>query len=496
MAGYILSIDQGTTNSKALLFDYDGSIVGSAKREFRQLYTEQGYIEHDSVEILQSVLKVLRQVCLTSKIDLNKIKALGITNQRETTVLWDKKTGEAIYNCIVWGCRRSAYICEKFKQEGYEPLIKRKTGLTLDAYFSATKIKWLLDHVPAAKEKAQKGELAFGTIDSWLLYNLSEEKAHLTDYSNASRTMLFNIHEKKWDQELLNLFEIPLSMMAEVRQTSSYFGSLKKEILGVSIPITALVGDQQAACFGQACFDEGMVKNTYGTGCFMLMNTGSEAITSTNNLLTTIAWSFEDQVTYALEGSIFVAGGVIKWLRDEMKLIDQASDSEWFAQKVTDNGGVFFVPCFMGLGAPYWDMYARGIIVGLKRDSNKNHIIRAALEAIAYQTQDVLLAMKKDSLQTINKLRCDGGVSNNNFLMQFQADITGLLVQRGAIVETTALGAAFFAGLAVNFWSGLSQLQSIWQTGTSFEPQLSALAGKELYQQWQKAVEKAKGWER
>ncbi len=449
-----MALDQGTTSSRAIIFNHEGEIVQVAQKEFTQYYPKPGWVEHDPMEIWGTQSGVLREVLETAGIRPQEIAAIGITNQRETTVVWDKNTGRPIYNAIVWQCRRTANICDELKAKGLEDYIRENTGLVIDAYFSGTKIKWILDNIEGAREKAEKGDLLFGNIDTWLIWNLTRGgRVHVTDYSNASRTMIYNIKELKWDEKLLEELDIPAAMLPEVRLSSEVYGGVtdSKTLGGAEIPIAGIAGDQQAALFGQACFQPGMAKNTYGTGCFMLMNTGEEAVTSKNGLLTTIAWGVDGKVEYALEGSIFVAGAVIQWLRDELHLITHAKDSEYFASQEEDNNGVYLVPAFVGLGAPYWDMYARGTIVGLTRGANSNHIIRAALESIAYQTRDVLEAMQEDSGIALQELRVDGGAVANNFLMQFQSDILGVPVHRPEVIETTALGAAYLAGLAVDF---------------------------------------------
>lgn len=489
---YILALDQGTTSSRAIIFNHKGEIVKIAQKEFTQYYPKPGWVEHDPMEIWGSQSGVAREVIETAGIRPEEIAAIGITNQRETTVIWDKNTGRPIYNAIVWQCRRTAAICEELKRRGLEDYIRDNTGLVIDAYFSATKIKWILDNVEGAREKAEKGELLFGNIDTWLIWNLTRGKVHVTDYSNASRTMLYNIKELKWDDRLLKELNIPKSVLPEVKPSSHVYGYTDPDIFGgLRIPIAGVAGDQQAALFGQACFKAGMAKNTYGTGCFLLMNTGDEMVKSKNGLITTIAWGIDGKVEYALEGSIFVAGAVVQWLRDELKLIHDAKDSEYFAKKVEDSNGVYLVPAFTGLGAPYWDMDARGVIVGLTRGANKNHIIRAALESIAYQTRDVLEVMEEDSGISLKELRVDGGASANNFLMQFQSDILGVPIKRPNIIETTALGAAYLAGLAVGFWSCREEIWEKWNVNQSFEPQMEIEKREHIYRGWKEAVKKA-----
>ncbi|NMB07037.1 MAG: glycerol kinase GlpK [Tissierellia bacterium] len=492
---YIIALDQGTTSSRAVIFNHNGEIVQIAQKEFSQIYPKPGWVEHDPMEIWGTQSGVLREVLETAGIRPKEIAAIGITNQRETTVVWDKNTGKPVYNAIVWQCRRTATICDDLKARGLEDYVRENTGLVIDAYFSGTKIKWILDNVEGAREKAEKGELLFGNIDTWLIWNLTRGKVHITDYSNASRTMIYNIKELKWDEKLLKELEIPLSMLPEVRPSSEVYGVTDPHTLGgAEIPISGIAGDQQAALFGQACFEPGMAKNTYGTGCFMLMNTGEEMVISKNGLLTTIAWGVDGKVEYALEGSIFVAGAIIQWLRDELHLIVDANDSEYFALKEKDNNGVYLVPAFVGLGAPYWDMYARGTIVGLTRGANKNHIIRAALESIAYQTRDVLEAMEEDSGIELQELRVDGGAVANNFLMQFQSDILGVSVHRPEVIETTALGAAYLAGLAVDFWKDKNEITRRWNVDRVFEWRMKKEEKEKLYRGWKKAVERSKDW--
>ncbi len=494
MESYILSIDQGTTGTKAIIFNKEGLLVAQASKEFSQIYPRPGWVEHDPEEIWRVVLEVIQSALGQRQIAAGQIKAIGITNQRETTVIWDRRTGKPIHNAIVWQCRRTARICQELQEKGLEQVCREKTGLVLDAYFSGSKISWLLDNVKGAREQGEKGELAFGTIDSWLVYKLTGGKVHVTDYSNASRTLLFNIKDLQWDEELLEIMDVPAAILPEVKPSSTIFGYTEKKLLGAEIPIAGIAGDQQAATFGQACFEKGMVKNTYGTGCFMLMNTGNSAMDSQQGLLTTIGWGIDGSINYALEGSIFVAGAAVKWLRDELHLVDSAEDTEWFASRVDDNAGVYFVPAFVGLGAPYWDMYARGTIVGLTRGSNKNHIIRATLESICYQTRDVLEAMEKDSGQKVKKLRVDGGAVANQFLMQFQADVMGVLVEKPLVSETTALGAAYLAGLTTGYWHSLEQIGNIWQADRVYEPSMEKEVRDSLYEGWQKAVEKDRGW--
>ncbi len=492
---YILSLDQGTTSSRAILFSKDGEIVGSAQKEFTQIFPKPGWVEHDPMEIWGTQSGVAREVIERHGIDPEEIAAIGITNQRETTVIWNKYTGKPIYNAIVWQCRRTSEISDKLKQRGLEEYVKKNTGLVIDAYFSATKIKWILDNVIGAREMANNGELLFGTIDTWLVWNLTKGRVHITDYSNASRTMLYNIRELKWDDVLLNELDIPISMLPEVRNSSEIYGYTDEKDFGSSIPIAGIAGDQQAALFGQTCFKPGMAKNTYGTGCFMLMNTGKELIQSKNGLISTIAWGIDGKVEYALEGSIFIAGAAIQWLRDELRLIRTADESERMATSVKDNNGVYLVPAFVGIGAPHWDMYARGTIVGLTRGAKAEHIVRATLEAIAYETRDVLEAMEDDSNIQLKSLKVDGGAVKNNFLMQFQSDILDVDVVRPEIIETTALGVAYLAGLAVGFWKDKDEILNKWKNERTFESFMDEKTRTVLYNGWKKAVKCSLGWE-
>ncbi len=493
---YILALDQGTTSSRAIIFDKAGNIVKTAQKEFTQIYPKAGWVEHDPMEIWGTQSGVAREVLETAGISPQEIAAIGITNQRETTVVWDKTTGKPVYNAIVWQCRRTASICDGLKADGHEQYIRDNTGLVVDAYFSGTKVKWILDNVEGAREKAEAGDLLFGTVDSWLIWNLTRGKNHVTDYTNASRTMLYNIKELKWDDKILEAMTVPASMLPEVKPSSEVYAVTDPQTFGgAEIPIAGIAGDQQAALFGQACYNEGMVKNTYGTGCFMLMNTGEKMVPSKNGLLTTIAWGLDGKVEYALEGSIFMAGASVQWLRDEMKLINDAKDSEYFATQVDDTNGVYMVPAFAGLGAPYWDMYARGTMVGLTRGANRNHIIRATLESIAYQTRDVIDAMQADSGIELSELKVDGGATANNFLMQFQSDILGVDVARPVVAETTALGAAYLAGLAVKFWDSKEEIAKNWAVDQTFKNEIPEVKRSELYGGWQKAVERAKSWE-
>ena len=493
---YVLALDQGTTSSRAMLFDHDGRCVGAAQQEFAQHYPQAGWVEHDALEIWATQIGVARAVLATTGIAAEQLAAIGITNQRETTIVWDKASGQPIHPAIVWQCRRTAGICDELKARGLEPYIREATGLVVDAYFSATKISWILDHVAGARERAANGELLFGTVDSWLIWKLTGGKVHVTDYSNASRTMLFNIRELCWDQRLLKELDIPAAMLPQVRPSSDVYGPTDPLVFpGAAVPIAGDAGDQQAALFGQACFGEGMAKNTYGTGCFMLMNTGKTIVPSRHGLLTTIAWGLGGEVEYALEGSIFVTGAAVQWLRDELKLIDNAAQSAAMAQAVDDSNGVYVVPAFVGLGAPYWDMYARGAIVGLTRGANRNHLVRATLESIAFQTRDVLQAMQDDSGITLKALKVDGGAAANDFLMQFQSDLLGVAVQRPGTTETTALGAAFLAGLAVGFWNDRAEIAACWSVERSFVPAMPALLREKKYRGWKRAVERSLAWE-
>lgn len=493
---FVLAIDQGTTSCRAILFDKNSKIIGSAQKEFTQYYPQHGWVEHDPEEIWSTQIGVIAELFAHYYVNVKDIIAIGITNQRETTVIWDRNTGKPIHNAIVWQCRRTTKICDELKAKGLGDKIKEKTGLVLDAYFSGTKIKWILDNIEGAREKASRGELLFGTIDTWLVWKFTNGKTHVTDYSNASRTLLFNIKELKWDDEILQELDIPHSILPEVKPSSYVYGETdQKAFFGNRVPIAGIAGDQQAALFGQTCFEAGMSKNTYGTGCFMLMNTGKKLYNSKAGLLTTIAWGINGQVNYALEGSIFIAGAVVQWLRDELKLIETAADSEYFASKVEDNGGVYVVPAFTGLGAPYWDMRARGAIFGLTRGNSKNHIIRAALESIAYQTKDVLKAMENDSNIKLKALKVDGGAVVNSLLMKFQADIIGVKVERPNCIETSALGAAYLAGLATGLWRDQKELMDQYSVNFTFTPQMSEELRDKYYKGWQKAVARVKEWE-
>ncbi|NTW72232.1 MAG: glycerol kinase GlpK [Eubacteriaceae bacterium] len=497
MKKVILSLDQGTTSSRAILFDQEGSILGSAQSEFTQIYPKPGWVEHDPMEIWGTQSGVAREVLDKTGIRPEEVAAIGITNQRETTIIWDKTTGKPVYNAIVWQCRRTADICDTLKADGWESKIREKTGLVIDAYFSGTKIKWILENVEGARVKADKGQLLFGNVDTWLIWNLTRGKVFTTDYSNASRTMLFNIKELKWDEEILSKLNIPASMLPEVKPSSYVYGYTDPDAFGgTEIPISGDAGDQQAALFGQACFEPGMAKNTYGTGCFMLMNTGEKPVESANGLLTTIAWGYGGKVEYALEGSIFNAGSAIQWLRDELRIIYDSAESEYYANLVSDTNGVYVVPAFTGLGAPYWDMYARGAIVGLTRGTKREHIVRATLESIAYQTRDVLEAMEEDSGIKLKTLKVDGGASANNFLMKFQADILCVPVRRPKILETTALGAAYLAGLAVGFWKDQDEIKSKWHLDKEFTSCMEEDKRSQLYRGWIKAVKRSMDWEK
>ncbi len=491
---YLLAIDQGTTSSRAILFDHQGRAVTIAQRAFQQHFPQPGWVEHDPNEIWYSQSIVVREAMEKADVTERHVACLGLANQRETTIVWDRETGFPIYNAIVWQDRRTAYFCERLKADGHADLIRRKTGLIPDAYFSATKIRWILDHVKGARQRAERGELCFGTVDTWLIWKLTRGERFLTDVTNASRTLLYNIHTGQWDDELLDLFGVPRSMMPEVRGCSEVYGETSSPALGRGIPIAGMAGDQQAALFGQLCVECGMLKTTYGTGCFMILNTGETPITSANNLLTTIAWKLGDRVTYALEGSVFVGGAAIQWLRDGLGLIPNAPASERLALSVDDNGGVYFVPALTGLGAPHWDQYARGTIVGLTRGTTAAHLARAALEGIAYQVRDVLAAMENDLNVRPRELRADGGAVANNFLMQFQADICRLPVVRPRVLETTALGAAYLAGLAVGYWKDLDDLREQWQVDQVFKPKMNDAEAARLLAGWEKAVSRALDW--
>lgn len=492
MPKYILALDQGTTSSRAILFDHNGNVRASAHQEFKQYYPQTGWVEHDAKEIWDSQLTVARKILAESKIGPEDIAAIGITNQRETVLLWDRKTGEPIHHAIVWQCRRTAAMCDRIRAEGFDRVLQVKTGLVTDAYFSGTKIAWLLENVPGARQRAERGELACGTIDTWLIWKLTEGRTHVSDVSNASRTLLFNINSLAWDDDILRYFRIPASLLPKVKSSSEVLG--ETSLFGGNLPIAGVAGDQQASLFGHQCWNRGNIKNTYGTGCFLLMNTGPAVPHSDSGLVATVGWKRDSATTYALEGSVFIAGAAIQWLRDELKIIQHAPDSEAMAQAVPDTGGVYFVPAFVGLGAPHWDAYARGAIIGLTRGSNRNHIVRAALESIAYQTRTVVDCMAKDSGTHPEVLRVDGGAARNDFLCQFQADILGIPVERPASTESTALGAAYLAGLAVGFWKSDQDLAAQLKVDRRFEPTMTASHRDELYAGWQRAVERSKGW--
>ena len=496
MKKYIMAIDSGTTSNRCIIFDRKGQVVSLAQKEIHQYYPRPGYVNQDPTEIWSTQLGVCVEAINRSSIGPGEIAAIGITNQRETTIVWDKNTGDPVYEAIVWQCKRTADYCQDLIEKGYEDFFEEKTGLRIDPYFSATKLRWILENVEGVRERAEKGDLLFGTVDSYLVWKLTGGRLHITDYSNASRTMLFNIHDLEWDDEILDLLGIPASMLPEVVDSSKVYGTSDKKFFGEEIPIGAMAGDQQASLFGQECFEKSQVKNTYGTGSFILMNTKDQALRSDYGLVTTIAWGMDGQIDYALEGSIFVAGSVIQWLRDELRILDESEDSEYMAQKVDSTQGTYLVPAFTGLGAPHWDQYARGTLVGMTRGTNKFHIIRAALESIAYQTNDVLRAMEKDLGQRVEVLRVDGGASNNNFLMQFQSDITGASIERPKISESTALGVAFMAGLAVGFWESREELIEIKEIDRTFEPKMDEDEKKILLQGWDKAVSYSKGWAR
>jgi glycerol kinase len=491
---FVLALDQGTTSSRAILFDRHGNIVTVAQKEFTQHYPQPGWVEHDPEEIWSTQFSVMAEVIAKQNISTKEVAAIGITNQRETTIVWDKETSKPIYNAIVWQDRRTASFCDELKAQGIGPLIQQKTGLIIDAYFSATKLRWILDNVPGAREKANNGKLAFGTVDSWLVWKLSGGKLHITDVSNASRTMLCNIHTCDWDDELLKIFNIPRNILPEIRPSSQNYGVTEVIVKHANIPIAGIAGDQQAALFGQMCTQPGMVKNTYGTGCFMLMNTGEKAVTSNNNLLTTIAWKLNNKVEYALEGSIFIAGAVVQWLRDELHIIRTSAEVETLAAQAKDTDGVYVVPAFAGLGAPHWNQYARGSIFGITRGTGKHHIARAALDSIAYQVTDVLKAMESDSGISIKELRVDGGATINNLLMQFQCDILQVPVIRPKVYETTALGAAYLAGLAVGYWDSVDELQKQWQVDKTFTPSMPSENVQKLMHGWQRAVKASIAW--
>lgn len=494
MPDYILSLDQGTTSSRAIVFDKQGNIIATAQKEFTQIFPQPGWVEHDANEIWSTQIGVASEAIVRAGLTANDIAAIGITNQRETTVVWDRKTHKPICNAIVWQDRRTAAYCDSLKKDGHAETIRKKTGLVTDAYFSGTKVKWILDNVEGARKKAENGELCFGTIDSWLLWKLANGKVHATDVSNASRTLIYNIHSHQWDKELLDLMGIPENMLPEVKSSSEVYGHTQNTLSAASIPVSGIAGDQQSALFGQMCTQPGMVKNTYGTGCFMLMNTGTKPVESNNNLLTTIAWKINNEVVYALEGSVFIAGAVVQWLRDGLKIIKTSGDVEGLAAKVEDNGGVYIVPAFTGLGAPYWNQHARGTIVGITRGSTDAHIARAAVESIAFQSMDVLKAMEADAGLPIKQVRVDGGATVNDQLMQFQSDILNTAVIRPKVTETTALGAAYLAGLAVGFWNDIAELQQYWQKDKEFGPSMENEKKEALQKNWKKAVNAAEAW--
>ncbi|PZX52573.1 glycerol kinase GlpK [Algoriphagus chordae] len=491
---YLMALDQGTTSSRAILFDKKGKIVSIAQKDFKQFFPKPGWVEHDPSEIWTSQSTVMIESLVSKSIRADQIAAIGITNQRETTIVWDRKTGKAVYNAIVWQDRRTAEYCNELKDQGHAEMVVSKTGLIIDAYFSATKIRWILENVKGLRARAEAGELAFGTVDSWLVWKLTAGKTHITDITNASRTMLFNIHTQEWDQELLDLFGIPASLLPEVKSCSEVYCETAGDVLSVKIPIAGIAGDQQAALFGQMCTEPGMAKTTYGTGCFLVMNTGKEAVRSKNQLLTTVAWKIGDEINYALEGSVFIGGAAVQWLRDGLELFKHARESEHLADSIDGNDGVYFVPALSGLGAPHWDQNARGAFFGITRGTEKSHMARAALEAIAYQVYDVLKAMEKDAGKPIRELRVDGGATANNFLMQFQADLLSCEIKRPEIIETTAIGAAFLAGLAVGFWKDQEEINALWNADKSFTPRMEKEEREKLIHFWHKAVERSKNW--
>jgi glycerol kinase len=495
---FVLSIDQGTTSSRVILFDHSGSIRGQAQMEFKQHYPQPGWVEHDATEIWNVTLRVVQDAMKNAKVTADQINAIGITNQRETTVLWDRKTGKPVANAIVWQDRRTAGICDTLRNQGLADTIRDKTGLVIDAYFSGTKVKWMLDNIPGLRDRANRGEIAFGTIDSWLVWNLTGGKVHITDYSNASRTLMYNIHTLEWDAELLKILDVPAEILPKVRPSSTVYGQTEASILGgKSVPVSGIAGDQQAALFGQACYSKGLAKNTYGTGSFMLMNTGPNAVASKSNLLTTIAWGVGDEpVQYALEGAIFITGAAVQWLRDGLQIVSTAAETEQLARSIPSNEGVYFVPALVGLGAPYWDSYARGTIIGITRGTTRAHFARAALEAMCYQTRDVLEAMERDSGIQLAELRADGGAAGNAFLMQFQADMLGVPVEVPKVSETTALGAAYLAGIATGFWSGQKEIESNWQVANRYKPQVADVERNGLFDRWHEAVERSREWEK
>ncbi|NMA18214.1 MAG: glycerol kinase GlpK [Clostridiaceae bacterium] len=494
MSKYVMAMDAGTTSNRCILFNEKGEVCSVAQKEFTQIFPKPGWVEHDANEIWSTQLGVAVEAMSKVNATADDIAAIGITNQRETTILWDKNTGEPVYNAIVWQCRRTSGTCDELKDKGYVDKFRYKTGLVIDAYFSGTKIKWILDNVPGVRERAEKGDILFGTVDTWLIWKLTKGKVHVTDYSNASRTLLFNINELKWDEEILEILNIPKQILPEAKPSSCVYGEADPSFFGGPIKIGGAAGDQQAALFGQACFTPGEAKNTYGTGCFMLMNTGEKPVFSDNGLVTTIAWGYDGKVNYALEGSIFVAGAAIQWLRDEMRLIDASPDSEFIAAQVPDTNGCYVVPAFTGLGAPYWDQYARGTVVGITRGVNKKHFIRATLESLGYLTNDVLEAMQEDSKIKLSALKVDGGASMNNFLMQFQSDIIGAPVHRPACIETTAMGASYLAGLAVGFWESTEDVKKNWEISRVFEPEMDEADRNARLKGWKKAVKCSFGW--
>ncbi|MDI3527001.1 MAG: glycerol kinase [Tenuifilum sp.] len=496
MEKYVMALDQGTTSSRALIFDRKGAIVSMAQKEFKQIFPQPGWVEHDPNEIWSSQVAVAAEAM--SKIGINglNVEAIGITNQRETTIVWDRNTGEPIYNAIVWQDRRTSNFCDELKEKGYTETIRQKTGLVIDAYFSGTKVKWILNNVPGAREKANRGELAFGTVDTWLVWKLTRGRTHVTDVTNASRTMLFNINSLEWDKDLLELFNIPESMLPRVASSSEIYDHTNTTFFASKVPISGIAGDQQAALFGQMCTNEGMVKNTYGTGCFLLMNTGEKPFLSKNNLITTIAWQLDGKTYYALEGSIFIGGAVVQWLRDGLGIIKSSAEVEDLAKQVDDNGDLYLVPSFTGMGAPHWDQYARGLMIGISRGTTRAHIARAALESIAFQTMDVLDVMEKDTGIKVAELRVDGGASANNLLMQFQSDVLGINVNRPKTIETTAMGAAYLAGLATGYWKDINEIKKLWQLDNTFTPSMPAEKLDKMKEKWTDAVERAKSWHR
>jgi glycerol kinase len=493
---YILALDAGTTSVRAIVFDHDGHIHGVAQKEIRQIYPQAGWVEHDPQEIWSSQMSVATEVLATADLRSKDISAIGITNQRETAIVWDRETGEPIYNAIVWQDRRTAAMCDELRRTGAEKLIQKRTGLLLDSYFSATKVAWILKNVPGARKKAEAGKLAFGTVDSWLVWNLTSRRSHVTDVTNASRTLLFNIHKGTWNAELLKLFRVPASMLPEVKGSSEVYGEVSTSLGLTGVPISGIAGDQQAALFGQMCITPGGTKSTYGTGCFLLQNTGTKAVATKNRLLTTVAWKLGGKTEYAQEGSVFIGGAVVQWLRDGLKLANSAPEISALAQTVKDNGGLFLVPAFVGLGAPHWDPYARGMLIGITRDTSGGHVARAALEGVAFQVADLLDAMQSDTGKKMKELRVDGGMTRSELLMQFQADILGIPVVRPAVTETTALGAAYLAGIAVGYWKSPQDVAAQWKVDKKFEPHMARGQAKELRGRWHEALSRAKGWER